>query len=48
MTHDYNTASGVALALREEFSMRAYVWLAGFLLLLALLAWPRSVYACPS
>jgi hypothetical protein len=37
----YNTA-------QEEKKMRAYAVLVGFLLLVLMLAVPRSVYACPS
>ncbi len=31
----------------EEKQMRASVWLLALFLILALLAWPHSLYACP-
>ncbi|HWG46254.1 MAG TPA: hypothetical protein VN688_26065 [Gemmataceae bacterium] len=38
---DYNSEE-------EENEMRAIAWILGLLLLVTLLALPRSVYACPS
>ncbi len=41
MRAGYNTAE-------EENDMRVYAWVLGLVLIVTLLAVPRSVYACPS